>query len=189
MPALSDMLYRIYGAWRLFRLDVGGMGYFDDRIESFWQSFFAAVICAPGYLVLVLSRLAEREPTASGFTILAIETIAYVIGWTAFPLSMFYLTQALGRAERFIVYFVAYNWARVIQILLQLPVSLADLAGLAPGPAIEFLMLLVFLVCLGYDWFIARTALAVSGLVAAAVVGLDLAVSLLIILVVIGGSY
>ena len=57
----------IYGAYRLARLDAAGMSYFDTSVAGFWRSFFAAVIIAPFYAMLLAIRFpiiaADADPT------------------------------------------------------------------------------------------------------------------------------
>ena len=42
IPSLHEIFYGVFGAWRLFRLDPKAMAYFDNSVEGFWKSFFAA---------------------------------------------------------------------------------------------------------------------------------------------------
>jgi len=51
VPSAREMMYALYGAYRLARFDAGGMRYFDASIDGFWRSFFAAVLIAPFYLI------------------------------------------------------------------------------------------------------------------------------------------
>ena len=50
MITAREVTAALYGSWRLARLDPGGMAYFNRTVEGFWNSFFAAVIVAPGYI-------------------------------------------------------------------------------------------------------------------------------------------
>ena len=79
---------RLTGAWRLARLDPGGLRYFEATPEGFWQSFQAAIIAAPIYALLVLLRVDEHPLSDDMFRALLIEGIGYVISWTAFPLAV-----------------------------------------------------------------------------------------------------
>ena len=54
IPSVTEIAYALYGAWRLARLDSGGMGYFDRSIAGFWKSFFAALLVAPGHILLLV---------------------------------------------------------------------------------------------------------------------------------------
>ena len=56
MPSANQVMYALYGAYRLARFDAAGMRYFETSIEGFWRSFFAAVIVAPPYALLLFLR-------------------------------------------------------------------------------------------------------------------------------------
>src|SRR5690348_16709460 len=42
-----------------------------------------------------------------------VETIGYVIAWSAFPLIMLGVTRWIDRARRFVDFMVPYNWSQV----------------------------------------------------------------------------
>src|SRR5580693_18139 len=100
MPTTAWLEVRLAltGTLRLARGDRGGLSCFDRSLDGFWRSFRAAVICYPLYLVLLTMRITVAEwESSSGWRIVAVETIGYVIGWVAFPLVMLTVTQRLGR--------------------------------------------------------------------------------------------
>ncbi len=174
-----------YGAWRLALLDRRGLDYFDDTVEAYWKSFNAAAIVAPAYALLLILGLSENEALAGRFTIAIIaivETLAYVIGWVAFPLIMIYVCDRIGRFDRYWRYIVAHNWSNVIQVAVFLAATILS-KGILGGGFSLFLGFAATVAILFYRWFIARTALEVSGGAAAAIVGLDLMISLVINLV------
>jgi hypothetical protein len=177
MPTLQETVMSIYGAYRLARLDAAGMSYLDTSVAGFWRSFFAAVIIAPFYGILLTIRFtmiaADADPTRFVLT----ECIAYVVSWTAYPLVMASLTRTLGCWDRFPGYIVAYNWSMVLQITLVLVVALISIAGVVPQEVGPFLSLATYVAILGYIWFIARAALAVPALTAAGIVAIDIALS------------
>ena len=43
MISLREVFTALYGAYRLARLDAGGLKYFDITDQGFWRSFF----CSP----------------------------------------------------------------------------------------------------------------------------------------------
>lgn len=181
MPSGQEVASGLRGAWRLLRFDSSGMAAFDDSVEGFWKSFYAAALVAPGYVIEVTLHLSGAE-LASGFLrLVVIETLAYVIGWTAYPLAAFYLTDMMGKAEAYIRFIVALNWSRVIQMIIYLPVLLLVAAGAFSPQAGALLSLAVTAAVLVYQWFVTRTALAVHGLAAALLVALDLAISLVLL--------
>ena len=172
--------YAIYGAWQLARFNVNGLQYFENTPAAFWRSFSAAVIVLPAYAILVLLRLVDQPVAAGPFTVFLVQSIAYVTGWVAFPLVMYYVTRATSREQWFCRYMVAYNWAVVLQITLFLAVKSIAESGLVP-PGMGALMTMVAAVAIMvYQWFIARVGLVATVPGAIGIVFIDLMVSLVL---------
>lgn len=180
IPTAQEIAYRLYGAWRLLRLDPGGMAFFDGRVASFWNSFFAAVLVSPAYAIIVLLSLSEGDPVAGPLDTFLVEVIAYVISWVAFPVAFHALVDLLDRHGRYIGYIVVFNWAKVIQMGLYLPAILLGAAGILPKEMTNLLFVLITFAVLGYEWFLTKVALEVSGMAAAGIVALDLVLGVMI---------
>ena len=168
----------IAGAWRLAKLDPQGLSYFDTSVEGFWRSFQAAIVAAPLFAVLILLRTAEHPLSEDPMRAFFIETIGYVIGWTAFPLAAWYLASALGKANRYFGYIVAYNWANVIQVTAFVPIAALSAFGGLPDTIIVVLALLLTAAVIYYQFFIVRTALGIDALPALGFVAIDLMLGL-----------
>lgn len=165
----------IGGALKLARGDARGLGFFDTSLDGFWRSFRAALICYPIYLALLALRSPAPPWASAGVaTILIVETIAFVISWTAFPLLMLPLSRVLGRENRFLAFMVAYNWCQVPQTVLFLIIGLDIATGLLPGSAGDAIGFAAALAVMVYEWYIARVALAIQAAQAVLVVLLDL---------------
>jgi hypothetical protein len=175
-----ETVYSIFGAYRLAMLDKSGLSYLDRSPEGAIRSFHAALIVLPAYAVLVVLRLWDVLPEVSLLRFITVEGLAYVISWTAFPLAMFHIAGLLDRSARYFDFLSAYNWSSVIQMGLYLPVvALAD-SGLMPEGLGEGLVLVVTMLVLMYQWFIARTTLDINGGSAAGVVLLDMILAVFI---------
>jgi hypothetical protein len=190
MPtAWLEVRLALIGALRLARGDRGGLSCFDRSLDGFWRSFRAAFISYPLYLILLSMRVTVAEWETSGaFVIIMVETIAYVIAWTAFPLLMLIVTQRIGRSHRFLDFMVPYNWSQVPQSALFVLVGLeteSGVLGAQPAQAIEVAAAVAVLV---YEWFIARVALETTVSAAVLVVIVDLLLGVLISHVA-GGLY
>ncbi|HIJ43401.1 MAG: hypothetical protein QF511_12760 [Rhodospirillales bacterium] len=170
----------LYGAYRLARFDAGGMTFFNITLEGFWRSFYAAVIIAPLFAVLLFMRFAAGEVAVHPMRFAFVEVIAYVISWVAFPLIMVTMAKMLDREKHYLGYITAYNWASVLQNGVYLPLAIMMMAGILPEQAANFFGLVVFALILAYAWFVTRVALDVSAIVAAGVVILDLLLSVFI---------
>jgi hypothetical protein len=175
-----ETVYSIFGAYRLALLDKTGLNYLDRSPEGALRSFYAALIVLPAYALLVVLRLWDVLPEVSLLRFTAVEGVAYVISWTAFPLAMFYISGLLDRSGRYFDFLSAYNWSSIIQMGVYLPVvAIAD-SGLVPEGLGEGMVLVVTMLVLIYQWFIARTTLDISGGSAAGIVLLDMILAVFI---------
>lgn len=185
MITVREVVYSLYGAWRLARLDRGGMAQFDTSLEGFWRSFFAAAIVAPAHVVLVLLQGGMATPATpttdetDWLRFWLVKVIAYAVGWTAWPLVMFHIAKLVDRESAYLGYIVAYNWAQVIAAGLFLLVAIVASTVLPPG-AIEAAFIVTTLVLLAYEWFVVRVALGIGGGLAAGLVILSLVLSMVI---------
>ena len=180
MLSAREAATSLYGAYRLARFDTRGMTYFETSLAGFWRSFYAAVIVAPVFAVLLVMRYAAGGGAVDGVRFAAVEAIAYVIAWVAFPLVMVTLARRLDREERYLGYIVAYNWASVLQNGLYLPLVMLGVAGVIPAETAGPLSLITLSLILVYWWFIAKVALDVGAGTAVALVALDLVLSVFI---------
>jgi hypothetical protein len=180
MPSAREVFAALYGAWRLMRFDAGGMAWFDVSITGFWRSFFAAVLVAPGFAVLLAFNLADRgEPVGLGRAIV-VWTVAYAVMWAAFPIAAILITRLLGLGGRYIPLIIAYNWANVPQVLVNLLAALISAGGDEPGGAGNLVALAAFIYLRVYLWFVMRAALETTSLTAAAIVLFDFVIGAII---------
>ncbi|MEE8559938.1 MAG: hypothetical protein V3S88_04435 [Alphaproteobacteria bacterium] len=182
MITAREATFALYGAYRLARVDPGGLGYFDATIEGFWRSFYAALLVAPAYVIVLALDLGARPAAAGPARLVLVEGIAYVISWTAFPLAMVYFAQKLDRGRHYIRYIVAHNWAAVLAMAVLLPAT----AVAASAAAAEALRLLAIIAIFVYQWYIVRTALEITGGQAAAVVVLSLILDIFVAVIASG---
>jgi hypothetical protein len=176
VPSWREVSRGMYGAWRFARLDPAAMAWFARDVGGVWRSFWAAAIAYPGFVLLVALLVAPQQWAASGgFRILLVESIGYVVSWAAFPLIILPFCHWLERDEQSLGFITAYNWSQVLQTVLAL-LGLIAFGALPPGAGLTF-YLMILLVRLVYEWFIARTALEAGGVAATTVVLIDLVLS------------
>ena len=177
-----EIIYSLYGAYRLCVFDRRGMGFFNVTPEGFWHSFFSAVLVSPIYGIRVFVDIQKsRVPVlASTERIFLIEGFSYLVLVFAYPLVMYYMCEVLDRRRRYLGYIIAYNWAGVWLALLGLPFVLLSAANFVPDTLTDIAGLLVTAVSLIVLWGIARTALEISGLVAVGLVAIDFVLGVII---------
>ncbi len=182
VPSLREVVYALYGAWRLLLLDPQAVSYFGADRAACWRSFFAAVLVAPGHLILQL--LPARHGDVDGLALILLQFLAYVITWTAFPVVMIHLAELLNRQQLIWRFITGFNWAQVLIIALYLPLALLVASGALSDGLVAFLELAAALAVLAYSWQIARTLLNLSGMAAAGVTVLalilEIAISVLV---------
>ncbi len=172
MPDRREVFASLYGAWRLAFLDQSGMRHFNLTVDGFWRSFFAAVLVAPAFAILVAQKLASVPgPLDLGWATL-VQALAYALSWAAFPLAAVVLTQLLGLSRNYVALIIALNWATVLQVGVFLAAVVVELA--APGLLDGLILLLVTGAILFYQWFVTRAALQSTGGVALLLVLVDL---------------
>jgi hypothetical protein len=179
MSIRNEVASGLYGAWRLARGDVGGIGYINATREGFWHSFWAMAIVAPLFALYLLLRADEGSAVAPE-RFVAVQTISYIVAWFVFPLIMFYVVRYIDRARRYFAYIAAYNWTMVVQNYVYIPLAIVAELELIPLDLAHFLGFVVLTLVFVYSWFVARASLGVSGLVAAAIATGDFFLSLVL---------
>lgn len=180
IPSLREIVTSLFGSWRLAHFDRTGMAYFDKTVEGFWRSFFAAILVAPLFAVMLGLRYSAEGALADPVHYGILEAMSYLVGWFAYPVVILALSESLDCRDRFIGYMVAYNWAMVLQNAVLVPLGILNaLRVFSPDIAT-----LVWLVAVGliaaYLWFIARAGLGVAPLTAFGIVAIDILLSLVI---------
>ncbi len=180
IPSTREIVYGLYGAWRLARLDRGGMSYFDASTEGFWKSFFGAALVLPGYAILVLLDPALEKATAGGLRIALIHALTYSLSWTVYPVVVHPIVQAIDREAAYTKFIVAFNWAKVIQMAIYLPVVGIVTADVLPDGMANLLNGGVYMLLLAYQWVVTRTALDIKPMAATGLVALDFMVGVIL---------
>lgn len=175
---LAEINAAMAGVFRLWRGDSAAFLVFDRSLAGFWRSYTAAVIGAPIHALLLLLSREEATGALASAHDAAIEAIAYMLTWVAYPLMMTQIVRRLDRDDRFFDYMVPYNWAALGQLALF--TAAAGIRTVLPDFLGSVLMLVAIAAVLHLQWFIAREGLAVSGRVAFLLVLADISLSLLI---------
>lgn len=173
------------GTFKLLNRDAEGITAFEVSIAAFWRSFAAILLTAPAFVVaLAEDRVELGLPLQDGLfaspEIVAHEALLALAGWIAFPLAMIAVARRLGLGHRYVGYVIAWNWSAVLAAsAFAIPAALHVLGWATDELAVLFAFAFA-VVLLHFRWFLAKTALGVSGGVALLLVLIDLSVNELV---------
>ncbi len=188
IPSSQEILYRIYGAWRLARFDAGGAQFFDDAPDAAIRSFFAAVLVAPAYTVLLLLR-ADSGSDVEPLLQVLVYALTFSLDWTVFPVVTHRICQLIDRERAFFRYLSAKNWASMIAYHLLLVLTILAVGGVIPAALLPVAILGFRAYLLGYLWFITRHCLDVSAPAAIGFTALNFFIELFLYAIVSGLLY
>jgi hypothetical protein len=162
MSAFAEAATALYGAWRLACRDPGGLRYMDTSPAGALRSFRAAAFALPAAIPLMLMRLSYFPPRADTARVVAVEIVAYTIGWTAFPVLAHAAARIAERTHRYAMLVAAYNWASLFQIGVLLVAAPLTFADILPAPLDTLLELGLRIALSAYLAFAIRVALDLS---------------------------
>ena len=135
---------------------------------------------APGYAILVLLEPVLETNSAGALRTFLIHALTYSLSWTVYPVVVFPMVQAMGRETAYIKFIVAFNWAKVIQMAIYLPVIAIVAVEILPSGVASLFNAAVYMLVLGYQWVVTRTALDIQPWPATGLVALDFVVGVIL---------
>ena len=172
MSLFASVRVPISGVLRLLRGDRSGLAALGAQSRAGWIASFVVpgLLVLPAYLYLSLPDLdASDDPART----LLLESLAYVVGLTLFPVVAHLLCTQWGKTRAWYDYVPAYNWAGVLQMAIYLPAALLSqsdamdgvplfLVGVAAVTAAVAIQFRVAVVVLGIDRFHALSLVALE---------------------------
>lgn len=180
IPSRQEILNCVYGSWRLACFDAAGVQHFDDSPEAALRSFFAAVLVAPAFIAMTLLAPSESRVAQGSLVALLVYALNYCLLWVVFPVIAYRICQVIDRERAFFRFLSANNWTSVIAFHLQLVIAVLVVGNVFPEVLAALLQLAMFAYLVGYQWFIARHCLDVSGPGAIGFVALQFLITLVI---------
>jgi len=189
------VLHALFTAFRTARFDPTAIAEYDQSLQGFFRSFFAALLAAPLYFFVAAGEervLADAEAAsrggenagvpAAGLATYSIDAALYAFDWIAFPIAMVGVAKLIGAGPRYVPYIVAYNWGTCIVMLATVPAYIVYLMGFATltGFIILYYVSMIFVLC--YRWRLAHDGLRVPPVTAGGIVALDVLMSAVIVL-------
>lgn len=172
----QEVSHALYGAWRLARLDPGGLAFFDRSPQGALRSFWAPVLGYPLYLLLLVTFHVDDAiwERAGIFRVLAVKSVLYVLAAAAYPLAMLQVARFLDRAAQWEGFVVAYNWSQLLLTAAFLFCTSVAASGMLPGTLGRDLVIAALVASLLYEWYVARVALQIGGAAAVLAVLVEL---------------
>lgn len=178
--SVSEIVRSVKGVARLARFDASGMAFLDTTPEGALRSFWVALLVLPPYILLIAVRDGgELSDLPLGYTLL-VESLAYVVGWTAFPAVMHVVTRLLDRSNEYPAMVTAYNWSAVVQMVLQLPLIILMLAGIVDDDGSIGIAFIILAIIMVYIWFVLKASLRINGVAAAGLAVIELLTTALV---------
>lgn len=111
---------------------------------------------------------------------MAAEIVGFALAWSGYALATLAAAEAAQRRARWPLFVAAWNYTNVVQYVVLLAASgVPVLLGL-PEEVVQMLGLAALGYVLWLEWFVARTALGVTGMQAAGFVMLDVIISIFV---------
>jgi hypothetical protein len=178
---VEEGLLAMRGCWRLLWRDPAAFDDFNLTIEGFWRSFAMAVpVLVLAYPLFVsdhrfgleLANSSESLPELS----LGRDYFYLLLGMAIWPLVAALLARLLGVGQHYVRYMIVYNWMAVPTLALSV---VPHLLHLATGAALLPLVLAqaIFIFLLYVSWFVAKTGLQTTALIAFAFLLADFALT------------
>ncbi|MCA3248265.1 MAG: hypothetical protein ING19_03430 [Azospirillum sp.] len=137
------------------------------------------LLLVPAYSLLVSERFEALNLDPTIGEILVVEPIAYLIGWTLFPVLSHLYCERIGKTREWYDYVAAYNWSNILQMALYLPAALIAEGGM-PVALMFVLSVGILAATVGIHFRLARMVLRVDALPAMVLVAIDLGGSVLL---------
>jgi hypothetical protein len=167
---VEEGLLAMRGCWRLLRRDPAAFEDFNFTIEGFWRSFAIVVpvlvLAYPLFISdyrfgLELAEAGDNPPELR----LARDYFYLLLGMALWPLVAAVLARLVGAGQHYVQYMIIYNWMAVPTLALAV---IPHLLHLASGAALLPLILAqaIFIFLLYVSWFVAKTGLQTTALIA-----------------------
>ncbi|MCZ4281593.1 hypothetical protein O4H49_12450 [Kiloniella laminariae] len=178
IPSLTEMKHHLGATFGFLRLDLSGLEHIDTSSRSFWNSFFAAWLCLPGYIYLSTLYPTDNDVLYDSFAVLLIEALIYMISWLAYPVAIHAILVLHNKVENFRQLVIAINWLQLWVILVQVFLHTLLKSGLFPEIMVSLTGLLTLFYLLWVKANVIKQVIPCSWFIAVGLVFLDIVLSL-----------
>ncbi|MBL4907921.1 MAG: hypothetical protein JKX94_10760 [Sneathiella sp.] len=177
MARFPEILWSLFGCYRLALRDEKALSYFNLSEKGFWSSFTAILVAIP---ILCVQNLLGYNFSATGISLLPfllLYIVTMVITWGLYLAAIGFASKYLNVSDKFSVFVIVYNWAQVALMALWLPFFILTLGLLGPEITSVFGLLFV-VISYVFLWFVLKATLEIPGPTAAALAFLEFIFSL-----------
>ena len=178
IPSIAEIKHNITAAANFMRFNDRGLGMFEVSDNSFWKSFFAAVICLPGIYFLSVSRGSGTESTLEPVAFFVICSLFYLIEWVAFPVVMHAILVLHNKEKHFRLFVISYNWIQVCYVVFSVVLYLLKKSEILPETTADFLGIISTFYILGTLAFLIKSTIETRWLIACSFVFLYILLSI-----------
>lgn len=171
VAAALGALLRILGG---DRASVAGLGA-GSRAGWIASFLIPGALLVPVYAWMVLRRHADAGLADAGAGVFAVETLGYLVGWTAFPVISHFICTKIGKAEGWFGYIAAYNWANILQMAFYVPAATLGAVDAMPALPLFLVGVVAVVAAIAIHFRLARVVLGIEPLPALMLVAVDLA--------------
>ena len=155
----AEAVRSVYGAARMAQFDARGIAAFDGSREAALRSFWVAAILMPLWALTTAVLWSSIDAPIDPVRFVAVQSLFYVISWTAFPVILALIAFAMMRGHHFFLLVSVYNWSHIVQTLIVLPILFLTYSGALPDRFMSIVTLGYFGFIVIYEGFIIRICL------------------------------
>jgi hypothetical protein len=178
MPNWIEFRLGCQGLIRLALFDRNFPGYFDRSTAGVLRSFGLFLPLLP--LVLLQVWLGAVPPPPSLLLFLAAKSVASAYNWILFPFLILTAARILDRQNEAPGAIAIYNWANVLWLVLQMPLTFAVVVGV-PADIVQLVWAALLVASLVIEGFMFTVVMRLAPWHAAALVVLDFLLTALLI--------
>ncbi|MEH6403104.1 MAG: hypothetical protein V7750_07010 [Sneathiella sp.] len=178
MAKLIEIMWSLFGCYRLALKDKNALTYFNLSEKGFWGSFTAILIALP---ILGIQHGLEYKLTGTDVSLFGFVGLflgATVIAWSLYLTIVGIVTKLLKVSQKFALFVIIYNWAQLALMLAWLPVFVLTF-GLMGPEATQMVGLLFIGASYVFLWYVLVRTLEIPGPVAAALTFLEFVISII----------
>lgn len=184
MPELAQIQQYLVGSWRMMTGKRDGIKLLDISADGFWNSFFAIAISLPaliaGWVTITHSLVPGPGHFADRLSVM-LRLATVDIGVWVLPLVAFAAAARPAKlADRFAHYVISNNWGSALLAWMMLPPTLLRMVLPAFSDYATVISTCLFIVSMVLSWRLTDSALGKGAMIATAVFGAMLIVSLLV---------